>query len=48
MILFKIMFGNALHSTVLNPFNATGFILYPLKTSENQRSFDAFRGGVER
>ena len=29
---------------VLNPFHATGTFLYHLKTSENQRFFDVFRG----
>ena len=32
---------------VLNPFNATGLFLYPLKTSENQRVSEAFCG-IER
>ena len=28
----------------LNPFHGTGFVLCPLKTSENQRFPDAFQG----
>ena len=28
----------------VNPFHATGLFLYPLKTSENQRFSDVFRG----
>ena len=27
----------------LNPFHVTGFFLFPLKTSENQRSFRGYR-----
>ena len=29
---------------LFNPFHATGIFQYPLKTSENQRFFDVFRG----
>ena len=29
---------------LFNPFLATGLFLYPLKTSENHRSSDVFRG----
>ena len=29
---------------LLNPFNATGLLLYPLKTSENLYLSDVFRG----
>ena len=32
----------------VNPFHATDFFWYPLKTSENQRFFDVFRGYQER
>ena len=32
----------------LKPFHATGFFLYPLKTSENQQFFDVFRGDKKR
>ena len=28
----------------LNPYNATGFYLYPVKTSENQRFSNVFSG----
>ena len=28
----------------LNPFHATGLFLYPMKTLENQRFSDVFRG----
>ena len=28
----------------INPFHAIGLFLYPLKTSENQRFFNVFRG----
>ena len=31
----------------INPFNATGLFLYPLRTSENQR-FSVFRGYRKR
>ena len=33
---------------VINPFYATGLFLYPLKTSENQRFSDVFRGYRKR
>ena len=33
---------------MLNPFHATGVFLYPLKTSENGRSSDVFRGYRKR
>ena len=32
----------------INPFQATGLFLYPLKTSENQRFSDVFRGHRKR
>ena len=33
-----------LNNFTVNLFHATGFFLYPLKTSENQRFSDVFRG----
>ena len=33
---------------LVNPFHTTGLFLYPLKTSENQRFFDVFRGCREK
>ena len=33
---------------LFNPFHATGLFLYPLKTSENQRFSDVFRGYRKR
>ena len=33
---------------VINPFQATGLFWYPLKTSENQRFSDVFRGFRKR
>ena len=33
---------------VLNPFHVSSHLLYPLKTSENQRVFDACRGGYRK
>ena len=32
----------------INPFYATGFFRYPLKTTENQRFSDVFRGYRKR
>ena len=32
----------------MNPSHATGFFLYPLKTPENQRFSDVFRGNRKR
>ena len=32
----------------INPFHATGLFLYPLKTSENHRFSDVFRGYQKR
>ena len=33
---------------LINPFHATGLFRYPLKTSENQRLSDVFRGYQKR
>ena len=33
---------------IINPFHATDLLLYPLKTSENQRFSDVFRGYQKR
>ena len=32
----------------VNPFHVTNLFLYPMKTSENQRGFLMFLGGIER
>ena len=39
---------NALAADLANTFHTTGLILYPLKTSENQRLSNVFKRGIER
>ena len=41
-------FHNFSNDTFINLFHATGLFLYPLKTSENQRFLDIFRGYRKR
>ena len=43
-ILHYILFIVINKIEVAGPFHATGFVLYTLKTSQNQRFFDVFRG----
>ena len=35
---------SSFHSKYINPFSTNVPLLYPLKTSENRRLFDVFRG----
>ena len=49
MIVFQRASEVRLNLTYINPFPATGLLLYPLKTSENLWFSDVFReGGIER
>ena len=46
--LSEFLFNKVTNLNLINPFHATGFFLYPLKTSENQRFSNVFRGYRKR
>ena len=46
--IFSIFLEQLLFRSLIDPFHATGLFIYPLKTSENQRFSDVFRGYRKR
>ena len=46
--MYMCSFASVHAKIIVNPFHATDLFLYPLKTSENQRFSDAFRGYRKR